>query len=288
MYSNHGYSHEALDYIKSFWSMKSDGGRQNHTNLGAASPGTVASVPAAPTAIDPPEQTTVPARIHPRCGDISALRDPRCAELDESFGTLGIWTIAKAVWMAEVCVGMEKLEREREMEDRRKRRGRLIVRMLWDEDTDGDESSDLLTRSTSMSSLSDDSETTLVEDDSPSASFLSPSSLFLDAASDGDEQDADDGIQLVIRGRKFTSQAKHSSHSTLSGLTSIRNQVEASKSQLTAARCCQSEWATDWLSRWEVIGNPSQTQKKSIYDDWSGGYNKLSTTTRATLIADSI
>ena len=265
VYPNRGYSHEALGYVKSFWTIKS-GGHSNRTNIGVAPPVAVTGAPVsnAPTAIDPPEQNTVPASIHPRHGDISALRNPQCAEIDKSFGGLGIWTIAKAVWMAEVVVGMGK----REMEDRRRRRSRLIMRILWDEDTDGDgdESPDLLTRSTSSSSLSDDSEMTLVEDDSVSASFLDP-------ASDGDEEDADDGI--LIRGRKFTPQAKCSSHSTRSGLTSPQTQVEAPKSQLTATRY-QSEWATDWLSRWDVIRNLSEV-KKSIHDDRCGGYDKLLT-----------
>jgi hypothetical protein len=193
-YANRGYSHEALDYVKSFWhvrqeGMKSGGGtkpymekpqvartvhpgtaHQTHGSVGESKSPTTVTPPCTSTATDSSDEEDVPPSIHPRRGDISALKDPQCAEVDREFGALGVWTIAKMVWMVEVDVGIGRLERERqkEKEEQRRRRSRLRMRILWDEhdSEDGDEGEllDESHRSTSMSSLSDDSEMTLVDD----------------------------------------------------------------------------------------------------------------------------
>ena len=295
LYANRGYSHEALEYVKSFWCMrqegiKSDGGKaymeeskiartvhpgaahqtQKRSSVDESSP--TGSRPITTTATSSSTATTTTASlngtavpsIHPRRGDISALRDPQCAEADRIFDALGIWTISKMVWMVDVGVGIRKLERKRNKEEVRRRNSHLRVKMLWHgEGKDGDEggSLDASMRSTSLSSLSDDS-LTLVDDESLSCV--------------GSDDDEDDMLQLVIRGRKITPQAHDQGldpgcSAGLSATPSISPgseykfdrsalyhiPIEASKLKLSGSGS-QLEWTTDWTSRWEIVRNRLQ------------------------------
>jgi hypothetical protein len=111
-------------------------------------------------------------------------------------------------------------------------------------------------------------------------SFLSPFSSMKEEDCSSDEEDADDRLQLVIRGRQFTSQAQSSVSSSRSSTSRtpsaspgrkfdldldksnigrfvpppvFQTRVEVSK--LTGDGYCQHEWATDWMSRWDIIRN---------------------------------
>lgn len=306
-YANRGYSHEALAYVKCFWSVRQEGIKagdekpsiekpqfaravhpattlqtQLRSSLGEPSPATRIAIAAASgtaSATGSSEEKTVPASIHPRRGDISALRDPQCVEVDKTCAALNVWTIAKMVWIVEV---MRKWEQEQEKEERR-RRSRLRVRMLWHEDRseDGEGSLGLLTRSTSTSSLSDDSEMTLVEDES----FLS--SCLEEDGTDAEEEDSDDMLQLVVRGRKLTPNRFFTGSEFNTSITTpsvspgstldldkpsipqllYQPPVEAPKSGLA-----DPEWAADWMGQWEIVRKLSQEQRKCI--DGSGGYNR--------------
>ncbi|KAF4583560.1 hypothetical protein AB1N83_012057 [Pleurotus pulmonarius] len=50
-----------------------------------------------------------PLSIHPRRGDILALRDPYCALVDRCFAELPMWTMAKTLWMFDLQMGLEIL-----------------------------------------------------------------------------------------------------------------------------------------------------------------------------------
>lgn len=304
VYANHGYSREGLEHVKWFWNVRHQGGIMEKKppiarTVHPKTRGTVSEPPPSgarssdtATAPTPSDSDRAQASIHPRRGDISALRDPQYAEVDKAFGGMAAWTISKMVWMVELDVGVERVEwereKEKEREERRRRRSRLRMKILWDEhdsdDGDGDEGGtlDALNRSTSSSSLSEDSDMTLVDDE-----------LLLkeeEGTSDTDEDDE----RLVIRGRKptprFHYRAKYSDHSSSVSTTPsasptpavfdlemdpdksdigqclaralYQTRLEASMStKLTGADCCQPEWATDWTSRWEIVRNLSQEQR---------------------------
>jgi len=309
-YANRGYSREGLEHVKWFWNVCHQGGimekkppvartvhPQTRGSVSEPPPSGARTPDATATAPTTTDSDGAQASIHPRRGDISTLRDPQYAEVDKAFGGMAAWTISKMVWMVEVDVGVERMEweREKEMEreERRRRRSRLRMKILWDEhdsdDGDGDEGGtlDALNRSTSSSSLSEDSELTLVDDEL----------LLKEGTTDTDEDD-DEG--LVIRGRKPTPQCHcraessdrsiHSARSFSSSLSTtpsvsptpelldlemdrdksdigrylaralFQTRLDVSKStKLTG--CCQPEWATDWTSRWEIVRNLSQAQR---------------------------
>ncbi|TFK64235.1 hypothetical protein BDN72DRAFT_846763 [Pluteus cervinus] len=55
----------------------------------------------------PPLPRLPPLSIHPRKGDIAALRDPYCMHIDRCFVALPIWTMAKTLWMYDIHTGMD-------------------------------------------------------------------------------------------------------------------------------------------------------------------------------------
>jgi len=164
------------------------------------------------------------------------------------------------------------------------------MRILWDEhdSDDGDEGLlDDSKRTTSMSSLSDDSEMTLVEDELSCLEKDEDEDRRVGTCASDTDEDDDEGLQMVTRGRTFMPRAQGSSYSTPFGrsgsstsCTTIspgressdlttdkvksvidrslpralyQTRLEASGPTLTGAGCCQSEWATDWTSRWEIV-----------------------------------
>jgi hypothetical protein len=174
-YGNHGHSRLALDYVKWVWSIREEEWRgtkgvSTSKTSDAALPAPIITVhPKRIAALCEPnssQESSLPISINPRRGDISALRDPFCVEVDRSVMVLPTWTIAKALWMYDLSLALAK------------RRPQIS----WDEDV-SDVESDLeldVSMSTSCSSISDDSEGTLVDVDSES-DYFSPGHRLLPA-----------------------------------------------------------------------------------------------------------
>jgi hypothetical protein len=159
-YRQHGYSRLALQHLKWFWSMRERELEASNTDL--------RSINAYNKSPDPPHvqpvnssvnlpfnisrvptpfaDRTAPATIHPRRGDISALRDPYSFHIDRCFASLANWTFGKILWMLDMHAAMEKRRMEVDME----------------QDASDEESESELETSASTG-FSDDSDCTLVE-----------------------------------------------------------------------------------------------------------------------------
>ena len=179
-YGNHGHSRLALDYAKWFWSIREEewrGTKEAGTSktCDAALPTTITTVHPKRIAVlcepNASQETSLPISINPRRGDISALRDPYCVEVDRSSMVLPAWTIAKALWMYDLCLALANRC--------------PAPQISWDEDVSDVESDLELDMSTSCSSISDDSEGTLVDVDSEESDYFSPGNRLLPAEEKG-------------------------------------------------------------------------------------------------------
>ncbi|PPQ93833.1 hypothetical protein CVT25_013542 [Psilocybe cyanescens] len=162
-YRQHGYSRLALQQIKWFWSTREEdweGYNMYHHDVlpyeGVPSKGNLSlppSHPSAPrmlrTSISP--EILPPMTIHPRRGDISALRDPYCMHIDRCFADVPTWTISKTLWMHELHMAVDERNAD--------------ARHTPQEDFSDAESESELEMSVSTG-FSDDSDATLVESES--------------------------------------------------------------------------------------------------------------------------
>lgn len=169
-YGNHGYSRYALFHLKWFWGMREDeweeynAGMHSSTAYGGLSflyegnqPDIPLHSPGYPPANRKSEpqltQQLPPMTIHPRRGDLAALRDPYCMHIDRCFVGLPVWTLAKTLWMFDIHKGVQACTNS------------ATVGMEPDEDNSDNESEgDPMDTSTSAD-FSDDSDVTLVESD---------------------------------------------------------------------------------------------------------------------------
>jgi hypothetical protein len=169
-YRQHGYSRLALQHLKWFWSIRerewgeasndssSNPDLRNIDVYNSASPDAPHVQPVnfpfninrVPT---PYAHRTIPTTIHPRRGDISALRDPYSFQIDRCFAGLANWTFGKILWMLDVHAAMEKRKMEVDVE----------------QDVSDEESESELETSASTG-FSDDSDCTLVESENESDS----------------------------------------------------------------------------------------------------------------------
>lgn len=161
-YRQHGYSRLALQHIKWFWSMREREWEDSNTdlrsvNIYSVSPDAphVQPVNLLPFNINrvptPYAHRTASTTIHPRRGDISALRDPYSFHIDRCFAGLANWTFGKILWMLDMHTAMEKRKMEVDME----------------QDASDEESESELETSASTG-FSDDSDCTLVESENES------------------------------------------------------------------------------------------------------------------------
>ncbi|KAJ8516827.1 hypothetical protein ONZ45_g5909 [Pleurotus djamor] len=176
---HHGRSRNALVHTKWFWSMRGEEWSEIEEldSQGAdklsKSPTIRQSLPTLPHHTGGLKKKTPklkqtsrfsPLSVHPRRGDVSALRDPYCAHVDRSLAEWPMWTIAKTLWMFDVQMGL----------DMRKKKSKELggdEDMISDEEQ-SDESSGPCVRTTrearslsTSSGFSDDSDITLVESD---------------------------------------------------------------------------------------------------------------------------
>ncbi|KAF9225921.1 hypothetical protein BS17DRAFT_571333 [Gyrodon lividus] len=181
-YTHHGFSRSALLHRKSFWNSRHDEWMewQSHaeqdearrraletnsayTGITTVEPYVVGGpsphIRIPPSGLErdlqeyPPGkyEQDVHAPIYPRAGDISALRDPYCANVDRCFVKFPLWTIHKTLYVFDMHQRSACLKPSPDRAD-----GQSI------EDSS---SSSIISPDTSVTSGDDDSDDTLVADD---------------------------------------------------------------------------------------------------------------------------
>jgi len=240
-YHHHGYSLVALEHVKSFWSMREQGNTENSPKAyGKISPSGITTVHFGTRLREMAltQQAPVPS-IHPRHGDIPALRDPYCVEVDRHFISVPSWTLVKMLWTYDLHLAAE---------------GGTRLHIYWDEDiSDAYSEPDWdISRSTSSCNFSDDSEATLVDSETESEiSFL-------------------DEDKLVIDSRKFLSTQMKDGASSIFTTGVVSPLLSPFPSQLDLEKITQPpsapvgpigpqssstkpSWASNWHNRWEIL-----------------------------------
>jgi len=241
-YRQHGYSHLALQHTKCFWEKREEEWDGQKSGEGTAhagiAPERVVSVnltarPPSPTPVRSLESSAAPLTIHPRRGDIAALRDPYCVQIDHCFVGLQTWTIGKTIWMHDLHLATEK------------RRARLQV-MLDDDVSDVESETEM---DASMSTgFSDDSDATLVESESdsdlPLMAMRSTSSVF-------------NQTQTKLIASPSTTPVVTPLPSALPSPSIDRLALEKVTWSVPFKASGYSSdkplWATNWYHRWEVL-----------------------------------
>lgn len=203
-----------------------------------------------------PQHELPPMTIHPRRGDLSALRDPYCTQIDRTFVSLPTWTIGKTLWMYDVHLALQDHARvDVESHD------------VLDAYETESESESLDTAASSVG-YSDDSDATLV--DSETETDLSPGGSGISSAGAMRNQDASEKHFLPTRDTYSSSSssigrgpARTLSDTSLvlpslykmtwshSAYSEPSTPVTAGNSKKMLAR--SSSWATDWYRRWECM-----------------------------------
>ena len=237
-YRQHGYSRLALQHLKWFWSMREREWEASNTDLRSANVYNSVS-PDAPRvepvilpfninrAPTPYAHRTAPTTIHPRRGDISALRDPFSFRIDRCFAGLANWTFGKILWMLDVHAAMER----RKME---------VVDM--EQDASDEESESELEMSASIG-FSDDSDCTLVESENESDLRYT----ILDSSITMIDNDAEP-LQILSVGYLDNMSWSQSVY------------THASKSKKLDRK--DFPWATNWYHRWALLVDISRGDNK--------------------------
>ncbi|KAJ7598851.1 hypothetical protein C8J56DRAFT_175496 [Mycena floridula] len=221
-YTHRGYSRNGLHQVKWFWAnreedwaeqdLEQQAGLVAYAGIATRRPILPASSPI-PSTSRQSIQRPPPLSVHPRRGDIVALRDPYCAQMDRYFFSMPLWTISKALWMFDIHLAVEG-------------RNRAEARARAESSSESDDSD------MELSILSDDSDVTLVESDGDS-----------DQESDHKGKEVEDGYTLATQS-KLVSSASSSSHKP-------RSKPFHRNSPATATYIMP--WQTNWYRRLEVL-----------------------------------
>jgi hypothetical protein len=126
---HHGPSRSHLIQLKSFWAMREgewdmrrayDGVMSSDDDDSFSSPSSSrSSSPSPPPGLNntrpsspPPTKRSPPSTpitMHPRRGDILALRDPYCAQVDRCFAGLPLWTMSKTFFMFDLHIACKMM-----------------------------------------------------------------------------------------------------------------------------------------------------------------------------------
>ena len=237
-YRQHGYSRLALQHLKWFWSVREHEWEASNTDLRSVNPYNDMSsdtrvqpvvhplnyVPAPYTHSD----RTPPTTIHPRRGDIRALRDPYSFHIDRCFAGLANWTFGKILWILDMHTAMEKRKMEADMEH----------------DTSDEESENELETSASTG-FSDDSDSTLVESEDES-DLLNLRNAILDLSIPMINNDEEPPQILSVGYLDNTSWSQ-------SVYTHISKSKKSDRKDLP--------WATNWYHRWAFLVDISRVDK---------------------------
>ncbi|KAF9448130.1 hypothetical protein P691DRAFT_792887 [Macrolepiota fuliginosa MF-IS2] len=172
-YRHRGYSRHALAHIKWFWATREDvwevkagpvrtvKPQLEESFLETALDDPLASPLNSPCQkrksalhpVHPQELELPPMSIHPRRGDLSALHDAFCIQIDRTFVNLPMWTIAKTLWMHDVHLASQQ---------------RMYADDAFDVYDETESESDPLDTAASSVMSSDDSDATLVDSETES------------------------------------------------------------------------------------------------------------------------
>ncbi|KAJ7634709.1 hypothetical protein FB45DRAFT_865375 [Roridomyces roridus] len=222
LYGHHGRSRHALLHVKYLWGLRADEWEE-HTKRQRESYAYCGIAPAArmPPRYPPPRRTPSPdlvpippMTVHPRRGDLSALRDPYCAHMDRCFVGMPLWTIEKTLWMYDVHMLAEG-----------RARATKIAQSVEEAEDDEDSEGESLATSRSTAGFSDDSDETLVESDQ-----------------------SDDGTleEVDLDGKKHD----HEKSYTPSPPPNPSPIYLSSKRQ---GKVPLPHWETSWYKRWEIL-----------------------------------
>ena len=283
---NHGYSKHALHHIKSFWIMREGKRadydteqRDSNTYNGLANLGQ----PSHSDGPDPIRSHTQrnlthrlkmkspvprgsalpPMSIHPRRGDIAALRDPFCAHIDRCFVSLPSWTLAKTLYMFDVHVGYEWQNRRAASIDGPSCSDSLQQKCSSAttdslDDVDAESESESLGTSASVAS-SDDSDATLVESENEGElerEDYSAFESFMSNAGPSSPSSSSENDQNTPRLKCSSSHFEHASPKCpISPI--LYEQMRSPRAEFFCILDDDVEsmtpWATNWYRRWEIL-----------------------------------
>ncbi|KAM6503664.1 hypothetical protein JOM56_000607 [Amanita muscaria] len=293
-YSNHGYSRHALLQLKWFWAVregkwaeddaqmcdpKAYGGPGQSSQSSGFGPLRLSAQRNLLKPKTPPRNSTLPPMsVHPRRGDIAALRDPYSMHMDRCFVNMPSWTLAKTMYMVDVHVGYgwhsrvaaiskwkrcddnvgisqgAEIHKKSGTEARRKKEPSTDTV----DDVDLDSESESLGTSASIAS-SDDSDATLVEDGDLEREDYSTFEAFMSGAGPSSPSSSNENSFTTPR-FKCVSPAicpteKPSSKCPLS--PSLYAQMPSRSTELLSSLNGDTKltkpWVTNWYRRWEIL-----------------------------------
>ncbi|RDB30833.1 hypothetical protein Hypma_005777 [Hypsizygus marmoreus] len=275
-YRHHGHSRHALHHLKWFWATREENWLERKARLreskaydglsifshispelrlpgGFLTPDPMHS-PRSPRVM----QQLPPMSIHPRRGDLCALRDPYCMHIDRYFVGMPLWTMAKTLWMFDV-----------HMSSSPKDSGDVI-----DSEEDlFEENGDSRSEETSTG-FSDDSDSTLVESESDidlAGEEVGNSTLDGDSSFDAEgyctanETKGYLAVHLEISPSTSSYPRKSKSDTGLFDFfTPAAPPPPPTSSKSTRTPNGRSRWATSWYRHWEVLLQLCMENKPSV------------------------
>ncbi|KDR75636.1 hypothetical protein GALMADRAFT_248223 [Galerina marginata CBS 339.88] len=247
-YRQHGYSRLALHHVKWFWSMREEEweGPNPHLHDTSAYGGISPAGATPPVHLSSPcsthphvSQSLPPITVHPRRGDIAALRDPYCMHIDRCFIGLPTWTIGKTLWMYDLHLATEQ---------------RVSRQQILSDEDGSDADSESETETSTSTGFSDDSDTTLVESESETDL---PQLLKFNIGNapkgkdDGDEREKG-SASSSSRPLHQISPGFSSDQHILDNDTWLKTMKDIT-SKLQTSDKNKAQWATTWYRRWELL-----------------------------------
>ncbi|KAJ7073535.1 hypothetical protein B0H15DRAFT_868777 [Mycena belliarum] len=235
-YGHHGRSRHALLHLKYLWALREDQWDEHTSRIHDSYAYSGMVLPRAPPRDSTPPRmqsrnclSVPPMTIHPRRGDLTALRDPYCAHMDRCFVGLPLWTMGKTLWMYDVHMLAEGRVRAVQITE--------ATSNSEDEESEGDS----MAASVSTAGFSDDSDETLVES--------------------GSEREAHSDDEALEEAELAVVQVKCQGDAKVPVLLSARSRPTYLSSKRPLSLCASvsasppppPRWETSWYKRWEIL-----------------------------------
>lgn len=211
-YTDHGYSRQGFSHIRRFWELREDAWAYDGYSPELSE-----------------EESITPPSMHPRRGDVSALRDPYCAHVDRCFAKLPVWTMSKTLWMFDIHVGAT--------------RPKAIPKSAsTDSETENEE--DMFGSIVSVKTkASEDSDSTLVESESEDGwSVVSPSSSTPISPSSSQPSRSPSCYFEEEPPKKLFDEEDED-----------EEEDSSDEEDENEYACVPRVWATNWYRRWELL-----------------------------------
>ncbi|KAJ7090588.1 hypothetical protein C8R43DRAFT_293063 [Mycena crocata] len=217
-YGHHGRSRHALLHLKYVWSVRED---EWDAHTGQAPPPRHAPQRqrTSPNLVPVPPMT-----IHPRRGDLSALRDPYCAHMDRCFVGMPLWTMGKTLWMYDVHMLGAAHARARAADEGAGGASQTVEREGGSEDEEIESEGESMAASVSTAGFSDDSDATLVESET-------------EGECRSEDEDEMEEVGLDDDPKSASPRPKYSKRLAVSCVSTPP----------------LPRWETSWYKRWEVL-----------------------------------